>query len=139
MRRRALACLSVVLAAVPATGEILEHVVFTPTSLPSDQGWSFHGNDFEEGEVAAIVDGVLVLDTMDGTINGGHTAFYRLTLPLHEEARFLTCRIRARVLQTEHADASWHRAFTIVARYAEAWANPRGSAPPPSTSSSTAR
>ena len=117
MRRQLMACLTIGLIAAAASAEILEHIVYTPTSLPSEQGWEFVSLHFEESEVASIQDGVLVFDTMAGDVGGSDQAWYVLELTDYPDADFVTVTVRTRIADYEYAAGSWHMAFSLAAIY----------------------
>lgn len=103
--------LTVLAISLPAAAAILEHLVYTPTSLPSEQGWQFGGVDATEDEVFSLQDGVLVMDTMD--LGPGSVAHYSLGLTDHPEATRATVRWRIRV--TDNDSYAYIRGFTFIA------------------------
>lgn len=110
MRTRAIVYLALILATTASAG-IIEHHVYTPTSLPSDQGWEFHTTEgFTEADLFAIVDDLLVMDTMATNFNYLNTHFYSRSVD-HPEIASARLHLRARVIDHALGAAPFYRGF----------------------------
>ena len=109
MRIRIVVSIGVLLAST-ASAEIVEHHLYTPTSLPSAQGWTYESNGLDEEDVFAIVDDLLVMDTMGDGLDGETFAWYLRDVgdPAVESAVF---RLRARLTSYENDALEFYRGF----------------------------
>jgi hypothetical protein len=110
MRIQAFAVVCLLVAASTADADVIEHHLYIPTSLPSAQGWLYQSNGFEESEVFAIVDNLLVMDTMGDGMDGVTFAHYFLSV-VHPDVRSAVLRLRARVTAHEHDASRYYLGF----------------------------
>lgn len=113
-RAMALAATLAVLA-LPATAEVLAHIVYTPTSLPSAQGWQYIGDGLEEQDVFSVADGVLIMDTMGTGMGGTPMAMYMYQFDESFDAGVATIRWRLRVTDAENRPHPYFRGFSFSA------------------------
>jgi hypothetical protein len=111
MRTLLVALVGMILATT-ALGGILEHHHYTPSSLPSAQGWTFESNGFSESEVFALVDGLLVMNTMSAGMDGETHVWYMRSVanPDNQSAVF---SLRARVTAYENDPSEYFRGFFL--------------------------
>jgi len=110
----ALAAALVVLA-MPTTAEVLAHIVYTPTSLPSAQGWEYIGDGLAEQDVFSVADGVLIMDTMGTGVGGTPMAMYMYQFDESFDAGVATIRWRLRVTDAENQPHPYFRGFSFSA------------------------
>lgn len=108
-----LAAALVVLAA-PATAEVLAHIVYSPTSLPSAQGWEYLGENLAEQDVFRVADGVLIMDTMGTSMGTMSWAMYSYGLAAHPDATHATVRWRLRVIEAESLAHPYYHGFSFA-------------------------
>lgn len=113
-RALAMAAMLVILA-TPAMAEVLAHIVYTPTSLPSAQGWQYIGQDLEEQDVFSVADGVLIMDTMGTGVGGTPMAMYRYQFDESFDTGIATVRWRLRVTDAENRPHPYFRGFSFSA------------------------
>jgi len=116
-------CLLVTALAAPAGAEILEHIVYTPTSLPSAQGWTFGSQNLDEDEVFSLQDGVLVMDTMGSPIDETTWVTYTYQVPQHADAAGAVVRWRARVTASEAQPHAYPQGFFFSGWPLASWYN----------------
>lgn len=111
MRIRIVVSICVLLAST-ASAEIVEHHLYTPTSLPSAQGWSYETIGLDEEDVFEIVGDLLVMDTMGDGLDGETFAWYLRDVadPAVESA---IMRLRVRVTSYEHDAMEFYRGFVF--------------------------
>ncbi|MBD3221944.1 hypothetical protein GF314_11955 [bacterium] len=83
-----------------AHADIVTHHLYTPTSLPSEQGWTFASSGLDEADVFTLGDGVLIMDTMGSGYSGLPFVYYTYSVDA-DEAFSATFRVRARVIASE--------------------------------------
>lgn len=105
----AIACLFV---ASTASAAIVEHHLYTPTSLPSAQGWTYQSTGLNEEAVFEIVDDLLVMDTM-GAGFGGESLTYYLREFTNVAAQSAVLRLRVRLTDYQHDPVSRFLGFTF--------------------------
>lgn len=93
-----------------ASAGIVEHHVYTPTSLPSAQGWTYQSNGFDEENVFTIVGNLLVMDTMGDGLDGETFVWY-LRDVANPAVQSAALRLRARVTNHEHDAQEFYRGF----------------------------
>jgi hypothetical protein len=109
-----------VLVAATAAAGIIEHHVYTPTTLPSAQGWTFQSNGFDESDVFSIVGDVLVMDTIGSSFGGElHFAHYIRSVG-DPDLQSAVLQIRARVTAYEFESPQYDRGF-IFGGHAPGW------------------
>jgi hypothetical protein len=120
VRIETIICLAGLLVAGAAGADIIEHITYTPTSLPSDQGWVFYSLEHDhEADVSSLQDGVLVFDTIGSAFSNGSTAWYVLELTPYPDADFVTFTVRARITHYETNGGGWHMAFSMATIYSQ--------------------
>ena len=102
-----IACL---LLASTAGAGIIEHHLYTPTSLPSAQGWIYQSNGFDEEDVFELVGDLLVMDTMGDGLDG-ETFVLDLRDVTNAAVKSAVLRLRARVTNYEHDASEFYRGF----------------------------
>lgn len=121
MRFLVIACLLTTAVAMPATAEIIETILYTPTSLPSAQGWTYEGLELEEHDVFSLVDGVLVMDTMGTPMQSLIQALYKYDTGEFVDAQGAVIRWRARVTDSESMPHTYHHGFGFSAWSLTSW------------------
>ena len=99
-----------VLLASTVSAGIVEHHLYTPTSLPSAQGWIYQSNGFDEEDVFEIVGDLLVMDTMGDGLDGETFVLY-LRDVANAAVKSAVLRLRARVTNYEHDASEFYRGF----------------------------
>jgi hypothetical protein len=100
------------LLATTADADIIEHHLYTPTSLPSAQGWTYQSNGFDEEAVFEIVGDVLVMDTIGDGLDGERYVWY-LRDVANAGVQSAVLRLRARVTDYEHNASEFYRGFFL--------------------------
>ncbi len=108
------------LLATTASAGIVEQHLYTPTSLPSAQGWTYDTNVFDEDDIFSIDGGVLVMDTL-GSGLGGDLHFAQYLMPVSSENVYsAVLQIRARVTDYEFQTPQDTRGF-MFGGHAPGW------------------
>ena len=100
------------LLATTAGADIIEHHLYTPTSLPSAQGWVYQSNGFDEEAVFEIVGDVLVMDTIGDGMDGETYVWYMRDVA-NAAVKSAVLRLRARVTDYEHNASEHYRGFFL--------------------------
>jgi hypothetical protein len=101
------------LLAATASAGIVEHHLYTPTSLPSAQGWTYNTNGDDEDDIFSIEGDVLVMDTIGSSL-GGDLRFSQYLMPVSSEnVNSAVLQIRARVTDYEFQAPQDTRGFTF--------------------------